>query len=555
MRSKLSLLIAVSMVVLGCDPGLPEGGSDFAAGGSAAALSQAQFNSLPPEQRYMVANKLMGTMFRGISAEDFFDLEAGMSNLQPVSNSFLVDTKKALQTNMSPAEVLVHDTIIDGLDEEGNPDSDNAKYLFDTDSNTRNNERAKQVPLARIKEYPISRDMFVHWMAYVLINTIMFSPAEEMESTDYTDVQNMYRFLVTHLEDGTPIRQVIRSNLSTLARWRVSRSPENHALEAYELYLGLFETEEDSYRGGIACKDLYLTNEDDGYLIRRTDFPNTTPQLILQNNYVTTCDDLYEVIAGHPLLIPRVVEVLFNYFVELRPDNLEYRQGIINSIANSNPETFEDIFMAILFSREYLLNIERPRSIEENLLPTLEALKWHPEEGGADIGRDIFRNMTERSSRQIYMDGMGWATMKYKIGRLPDAPLDGLSYANYHKSMREGVLMNANFYNPSGTRGNANFLYDENGDLKRFVEDMSLHEFIDYLFMNALHRRADDGEKTDLIVVYQTGVNTSGDPVNHLTTDNDGVTIIRNGRHVAVAQMTFDYISRLPEFYYFRSVN
>ena len=549
MRSKLSLIIAVSLVVLGCDPGLPEGGSEFAAGGSAAALSQAEFNTLPAEQRYMVANKLMATMFRGVAVEDFFNLDAGMANLQLNSNTFLADTQNALKTSMTPEDVLAHDTIIDGLDEEGNPDPDNAKYLFDTDSNTRNNERAKQLPLARIKEYPISRDMFVHWMAYVLINTIMFSPAEEMESTDYTDVQNMYRFLVTHLEDGTPIRQVIRSNLSTLARWRVSRSPENHALEAYELYLGLFETEEDSYRGGIACKDLYLTNEDDGYLIRRTDFPNTTPQLVLQNNYVTTCNDLYEVIAGHPLLIPRVVEVLYNYFVELRPDNLEQRRNFINSVANSNPETFEDIFMAILFSREYLMNTERPKSFEENLMPLLDALKWTPDENAGEVDEQIFRRMTEFSNEQIYMDGMGWATMKYKIGRLPDVPLDGLSFANYHKSMRQELLMVRGFYDPSGN-GNENFLYDENGDVKRFVEDMSLGGFIDYMFLSALQRRASAEEMTDLVAVYETG--TTG---NHLTTDNDGVSIVRDGRYDEVAQITFDYISRLPEFYYFRSVN
>ena len=201
MKFKLPLLIAGSMLVLGCDPGLPEGNNDFAAGGSAVALSQGEFNTLSAEDQYMVANKLLGTMYRGIPAEDFFNLDAGMANLQPVSSNFIVDTKKALSTSMNTAEILIHDTIIDGLDEEGNPDRDNAKYLFDTDPDARDNERAKQLPLARIKEYPISRDMYVHWMAYVLINTIMFSPAEEMESTDYTDVQNMFRFLVIHLQD------------------------------------------------------------------------------------------------------------------------------------------------------------------------------------------------------------------------------------------------------------------------------------------------------------------------------------------------------------------
>ncbi len=536
------------MLVLGCDPGLPEGSNDFAAGGSAVALSQAEFNSLPAEEQYMVANKLLGTMFRGVAVEDFFDMSTGMANLSPADAAFLSNTRNAISRDMSNAEVLAYDTIIDGLDADGNPDPANAKYIFDNDSNTRNNERAKQLPLARIKEYPVSRDMFVHWMAYVLINTIMFSPAEEMESTDYTDVQNMYRFLVLKLEEGATIRQIVRSNLSTLARWRVSRSAENHALEAYELYLGLFETEEDSYRGGIACKDLYLTNEDDGYLIRRTDFPNTIPQLILQNQYVTTCDDLYDVIAGHPLLIPRVVEVLFNYFVDLRGDNLAYRQGIINAIAASNPQTFEDIFTAILFSREYLLNIERPRTFEENLMPLLDALKWHPGENAGEVDEQIFRRMTEFSNEQIYMAGMGWATTKYKIGRLPEVPLDGLSFANYHKSMREEFLMNRGFYDPSSN--NAGFLYDENGDAKVFIENMSLNDFIDFLFMSGLQRKASASEKTDLIDVYQTGVTG-----NHLTTNTDGDTVVRVGRFDEVAQITFDYIARLPEFYYYRSVN
>lgn len=550
MRFKLPIVCAAAITVMACDPGLPESGSGFQASGAVAALSPSEFSTLSAEQQYMVANKLMGTMYRGIAVEDFFDMSTGMANLSPVDSSFLSTMRNNISTNLSQGEVLFYDSIIDGLDDEGNPDPDNAKYDFDDDSNTRNNERAKQIPLARIKEYPISRDMFVQWMAYVLINTIMFSPAEEMESTDYTDVQNMYRFLVQKLEQGATIRQIVRSNLASLARWRVSRSAENHALEAYELYLGLFETEEDSYRGGIACKELYLTNEDDGYLLRRTDFPNTTPQLILGDSYITTCDDLYEVIAGHPLLIPRVVEVIFNYFVELRGDNLEYRQSIINAIVSSNPQTFEDIFTTILFSKEYLLNIERPKTFEENLLPLLGSLKWHPEENSGEVDEQIFRRLTEFSNQQVYLHGMGWASMRYKIGRIPDVPLDGLSFANYHKAMREDFLMQKSFYDQSSNNENANFIYDGNGDVKTFIENMSLDDFVDFLFMSVLQRKSSVTEKTDLIDLYATG--STG---NHLTTDDDDNTIIRSGRFDEVAQITFDYITRLPEFYYFRSVN
>ncbi len=499
MRFKLPLLIAGSMLVLGCDPGLPEGSNDFAAGGTAVALSQGEFNSLPAEQQYMVANKFMATMYRGVSANDFFNLDAGMANLQPRSNSFLTDTKKALSSDLSNAEVLAADTIIDGLDDEGNPVAADAKYIFDS-------RRPKQLPLARIKEYPISRDMFVHWMAYVLANTIMFSPAEEMESTDMADVQNMYRFLATNLDEGTTIRQIIRSNMPSLARWRVSRSPENHALEAYELYLGLFETEEDSYRGGIACKDLYLTPEDEDYLIRRTDFPNTEPQLVLDTNYVTICDDLYDVIAGHPLLIPRVTEVIVNYFFSGRP--LDVRTAMISSITASNPQTFEDIFKAILYSKEYLLNTERPKTFEENMLSLMDNLKWSPDANQGEIDERIFTRMTSNNvNNRIGLPAMNWDTMTYKIGRLPDVPLDGLSFASYHKGIREEFLMVDNSYE-GGVNGAAGLFKDDTGTLWPHIEPMTVDELADFLFLNALQRRAAAVEKADLQTLYEAGGHT-----------------------------------------------
>ena len=523
------------MAVLGCDPGLPEGSNDFSAGGSAVAMSQGDFNRLPPEQQYMVANKLLGTMFRGVAVEDFFDMNAGMANLQPRSNNFLDNLKNDLSKDLSNAEVLAYDTVIDGLDEEGNPVAADAKYIFD-------GNRPKQLPLARIKEYAISRDMFVHWMAYVLSNTIMFSPAEEMESTDMADVQNMYRFLVTNLESGNTIRQIIRSNLASLPRWRVSRSPENHALEAYELYLGLFETEEDSYRGGLACRDLYLTPEDEDYLIRRTDFPNTVPQLVLETNYVTTCEDLYDVIAGHPLIIPRVTEVIINYFLSGRP--LDVRTSMIASITASNPQTFEDIFKAIIFSKEYLMNTERVKSFEENMLTLMDILKWSPDANQGEVDERIFTRMTSTNvNNRIGLPAMNWDTMTYKIGRLPDVPTDGLSFASYHKGLREEFLMLDASYQ-GGVNGASGLFFDDTGTVWPHIEQMSLSDFVDFLFMGALQRRASAVEKTDLQTILDAGGHT----------DNGGVDV-RAGRQDEIARIVYDYISRLPEFYYFKAVN
>ncbi len=434
-----------------------------------------------------------------------------------------------------------------------------AKYSFDPDTDANENEKAMQLPLARIKEYPISRDLYVQWMAYFLSNTIMYSPAVEMESTDTVDAQNMYRFLTSRIRDKSSVRDMIRSNLPSLARWRVSRSSENHALEAYELYLGLFETEEDSVKGGIACKDFYLTDEDSGYVISTTNIPNTEPQLILGSSFITTCEDLYDVIAGHPLIMPRAVEVLTNYIFSGR--SREDRVNIINSIVSSGAETYEDIFTAMIFSREYLLNTERPRSFEESLMPLLDSLKWDPAADPSDTaGKRIFEFMASGSDNPpnrgsiFYLGNKGWHSMSLKIGRLPDVPLDALSFANYHKSVREELLIDTRHYDGSQTDIPGllyNGLGNDDDDLHAAVSQLSLTDYIHFLFLNTMQRKASADEIAGLIAIY--------DGLSLLEIDTDGNQVIRpstsDNRHNNIAQITFDYISRLPEFYYFRAIN
>lgn len=571
MQPSIKLLCLVTAFGLAaCDPGQPGSSEGFSATGYAAPLSQAEFNSLPAEQQYQVASKLYGTFFRGISAEDFFDLNQGMNSLSANSKTFITDTRSALQTTLTPAALLAANTLIEGLDSEGNPNEDEAKYTFDEDSDANENEKAIQLPLARIKEYPISRDLYVQWMAYFLSNTIMYSPAVEMESTDRVDAQNMYRFLTTNIRDRNSVRQMVRSNLPSLARWRVSRSSENHALEGYELYLGLFETEEDSVKGGIACKDFYLTDEASGYVISTTNIPNTDPQLILETSFITTCDDLYDAISGHPLVLPRAAEVLVNYLFSGRSQ--EDRVNIINSIVASGAETYEDIFTAMLFSREYLLNTERPRSFEESLLPLLDALKWDPaalpRRGDSNTESDvvdhrIFELMGSGrvdpspgnpGSNFMYLGNKGWHAMRLKIGRLPDVPLDALSFANYHRGVRRGLLMEEDSYDGSQP-DIPGLIYNGEGegddDLRDVISNLSLNDYIHFLFLNTVQRKANADEITGLIAVF--------DGRSLLELDTDGNQVIRpstsDNRHNDIAEITFDYISRLPEFYYFKATN
>jgi len=550
------LVAAVALLgLVGCDPGQPKGASDdLQISGFAAPLSQSEFNSLSPEKQYQVASKLYGTFFRGISAEDFFDLNVGTENLKSKSNNFLIETRDKLKSPLPVLKLNEVNSLIEGLDAEGNRDEDLAKYSFHTDSRPYVNQRAMQIPLARIKEYPVSRDLYVQWMAYFLSNTIMYSPAVEMETADTLDAANMFSFLSSKIKAKQSVSSMVRSNLPSLARWRVSRSSENHALEAYELYLGLFETDDDSVKGGIACKDFYLTDEDADYIISNTGLENTEPQLILGSSFITTCNDLYDVVAGHPLIMPRAVEVLVNYIFSGR--SREDRVKIINSITSSGVTTYEDIFTAMIFSREYLLNTERPRSFEEALMPLLDSLKWDPAaNSGSEVGKAIFHNMVTNSGRRIYLGNKGWDVMKLKIGRLPDVPMDALSFANYHKAIREQLLINERSYDGqrSGIPGLIYIGADNTGDdnVRDVVAQLSLKEYVDFLFLNTLQRKVNTTEFDGLLAILD------GD--GHLVTDSGGMQTIRGGssntRHNDIAEITFDYISRLPEFYYFRAVN
>ncbi len=124
------LCLATAIGLAGCDPGTPEANSGFNASGFAAPLSQAEYNTLTPEEQYQVASKLYGTLFRGISVEDFFDLDAGTTNLSPKSATFLDDTRKALRTSLSATELLAADTLIEGFDAEGNPDEDDGQVFI-----------------------------------------------------------------------------------------------------------------------------------------------------------------------------------------------------------------------------------------------------------------------------------------------------------------------------------------------------------------------------------------------------------------------------------------
>jgi len=567
----IALILLTSVFVWGCSPESPSGNSSNAVKTYSGELTKSEYDALSNEQKYQVANKLMGTMFKGIPVDEFFDISNGMDNKTLKSGAnLLFDTKQALAAELTQAVVAENDLIITDPDDDGN----NSLFSIDFNDNDDDATWPKHLPLSRIYQYPISKDTLDNWIAYILANTILFSPAEEIDSTTVRDVQKVFDKLREDLRTNKTVSQVISRHQRSQENWRRFRSPEDNTREMIEIYLGLFDRDEDVPRASIACKNLYLTDEDAGYELLSNGFANTEPQYVL-DTFVTTCGDFYDVVANHPLVMPRITTSIVEYLFFTRTG--EERAEIVKTVLSDSPTTFQDIFVSILFSKEYLLNNERPKSVEESFYSLSHQMDWRPY-------RDLLEDMTSDND-DLSLKQMGWPVMSLKLGRFTGVPLDSLSFANYHKGVREQLVLGAaggtscsdeDSNNNVRCRWSTGLGLNESDDdltvpladdateqaqiMRQFevdrmskleeradrVTNLSLDDYIDYIFMTGLQRNASDIEKTDLIAMYTTA--------NYLV-DDDGVMVIRDDRHDEIAQVALDYMTRLPEFYYYLTAN
>jgi hypothetical protein len=573
-------LLAVSALVLvGCKPASPEqtGSADSRQALSYDyTLSQSEFNKLTPTDQYMVANKALSSMYRGVAADEFFDLTQGLDNPVVDQTNFINSLQSQLQTPLTTTELKAAYNDTFGVTD--NPDTEVDESIPARFTNF-DDDHPHQRYMARMQNYPISQDQFVTWMSYFLANTIMFSPAREMDSTEEQDITRVLGYLKVSLESETSIRDVVRGWLNNLSRWRVSRSPENHALEMFELYLGIFndtpEEQQNTINGGIACSNWYLTDNNGGYQLlpdpMRPDGAGTTVQVFGQ--YINSCDELYDVVAGHPLLIPRVTEVIVNYFLD--GSTSAAKKALINSIVGESPTTFNDIFLSVIFSKEFLLNSQRPKTFEENAFGFLNSMHYTPRTSSSRgyLRSDVLRRVLDstNNSAVVAVHNMGWAAMDYKIGRTPFLPMDVLSFATYHKGIREYVLLDHRAYDgryfpeaedftdaevprePPFKIHNGAFYVAGTENLKPELENLNAEEFIDLIFLTALGRRANTEEQSAWI--------TEGLRRNYVTSEEDGTNLItqtdkdRYWEYYTddYARVMLDYISRLPEFYYYRA--
>lgn len=550
MKALKLISLTLIAVLFGCEPDNPADDlppNDLFQNsviGRAAPLTRAEFNALTPERQYRVANKLLGTMFRGVSVNDFFDLNQGsIDNLVVKDPDFLNTVAVKLLTPLPTSDdVGINGISVDTIkDRIGNLGTANSLFQISELADG----APQEVALAHTTQLPLSTDSFNNWVAYLLANSILFSPAEEIDSTSALDTQAVYNRLVDQLSDNASIATMIQSHENSPQNWRRFRSPEDNTREMIEIYLGLFVPEPDGdeqndvVNASIACQDLYLSDGEDGLPIYQlvSNGNYNVDQVLVLDTFVVTCNDFYSLVASRPEAIPRMVSTVVETLMLDRSGT--DRAAIIESITAANPTTFQEIFTAVIFSKEYLLYTERAKSFEENFYNLAARLKYElPANHFVRTASCSNNNGCTGAADRTFLGNMNWPSMTNKLGRLAGVPLDTLSFAHYHRGFREGMIINSGRYSdgfidkPDTVQPD---LEDTNSSIvnadNTLISSLTPAEFLDYLFISTLERRADADEVstfiTDLSITNSLGS----------------------------AELVLDYISRLPEQYYFNCTN
>ena len=484
-----------------------------------SSLSDAEFNALEESQKLLVADKLLSSMFFGYP----------LNELQEKINSgtFISSLQKQLNVETTD-KTWLESYIID-------------ENIFRRYS-TYYNPEAIDILSRFYAAKDLDRYFFHNWVAYILTQTIMFSPAYELDSSHSPNIARVYNRLVTMLDDEASMRLITYTHMMSEDNWRRFRSPEDNGREMLEIYT----LDLDDAHVPIAGKALQNWKLDREYDTLVIGLNENTQELRLFNTTIINGDDFYRELTKSSAFTYGVVNRLVNFFFT------DYTASQINSITNtivsSKPETWQDILKQIIFSKEYLLNSSRAKSAEETFFSLAKKMDYK-----------------HRDSSMLYfkrnLETMHQASMKYKLGKLTRVPLDTLSFAVYHQTIREDVLLrrsNPDAIDDYGNWGrlgwsdsfidNTNFNYDATD------EEVSLVSLINYLFKVVASREATSQE----LAMFK----------NHMLEDDNGQNILvypfdmfssnessRESYKRYIAYVVLDYISRLDDTYMQKEVN
>ena len=480
------------------------------------SLSDGEFNALKPNQQLVVADKLLSTLFFGYKSQT---LQAMIDE-----GSFISGVQKALITNLNDKAWLEAE-ILDG-----------EKYA----QYSSNEQEAVDVLARFFTAKDLDKYYFNNWVAYILTQTIMFSPSYELDSIHSPNIARVYNRIVTLLEDEGSMRYITYLHMMSEDNWRRFRSPEDNGREMLEIYT--FDMNDSHVPTAAQALQNWKLDRDNDTLV--VGLNENTEELNLFNTTIVNGDDFYrELVKSDSFTYGIVRRLVSFFFIDYDADAVD---SVTDTIVSSNPETWQDILKQIVFSKEYLLNSSRAKSAEELYYSLARKMDYK------------HRNTTFHYLKW-YLEDMHQASMKYKLGKLKRVPLDTLSFASYHKMLREELLLRRTNpdaqtdYDNWGRQGwSDSFLDNSNFTYNYEDEEGSLESFINYLFTTLIAREASPEELTmfkNHMLEVDEGVNVLLYQFNMFSSRDDRDRFKRN-----IAFVVLEYISRVDDLYMQREV-
>jgi len=467
------------------------------------------FNILSSEKKLLIADKLLSSLFFGYplpTLKKRIDSGTFISSLQA--------QLKEKRNNSDNIEALIRDK----------------KFFFH--ANYTNDEvlniLARFYAMDALDSYYLE-----NWIAYILTQTIMFSPAYELESSHEPNTKRVYNALVRNLKEEATLSYSTYLHMISSDNWRRFRSPEDNGREMMEIYALIFDDSKVPI-AGKALQNWKLDRDNDTLVIGLDE--NTKP-LSLFGTTIYNGDDFYRELAKSKAFQEGVTSRLVDFFfTNNTPDS---KKKILQDILKSNPQKWQDILLQILFSKAYLLDSTRAKSAEETFYSLAKKMEY----------KHYQRSFVNFSHA---LEDMHQASMKYKLGKLKRVPLDTLSFINYHKFIRENIMVrytsakkldNYKDYNSHGWK--PSFIADERFDINANNPKSTLDAFIHYLFESTISRKANAKE---LALFEKQMIESDAGTLIYVS----GFDLLDMDERTNAAILILDYISRLDALYQYK---
>jgi hypothetical protein len=453
-----------------------------------APIDDASFHALSESDQRKIALKMFSIFYQGVAK----------STLDPMlsSGKFVTKFRALLDTPNSDLE-SVEEAISD----------ENLDYNW--------YHKYEEQILARLYTMTLGREYVNHWAAYVLAQTIMFSPAYELDTVSVPNIAKVYNRLVRDFNSNHTHQFTTFMHMISDENWRRFRSPEDNGREMLELFLLDFN-DANVPLAGQALQGWYL-DPNDNTLVVSLDENREDIELFgttIKNGY-----DFYRELVKAQDFVPTISKRLVGIYF---PNHSNSDKGLIASkLVSSGAQSYVDLLKQIVLSKEFLFHSDKVKSFEETFFGIGKQLEWKP-------ARNSYQTIRDRLIR------MRQSSMGYKLGRKNITPFDTLSFASFHKIVRENLFIDSsdNSFNEWDAGWSLNMI-------DRNIHGDSFDSLIDHLFLSTIGRLATTQEYA-LLQDY--------------ILDEKNWEMDTNNNRQRAGRLILDYISRLNEVYRFGTI-